>query len=196
MGCSPHDDGTNDVGIGELGSKYDIIGMFDDPPRTENERRQEVALHLLNDAIRLGRKGRNDEAIAIYDDLINRFGSDPATQSDIGAALRNKGIALGELGRIDEAIAVYDDLISRRFSHRLIVHVALALRNKGVLLERLGRIDEAIAVYDNLINRFSSVAETWISEDASFGLSPTPFAAEAHEHVTKAKSYRGFLHNS
>ncbi len=153
-----------------------------------------MALHLLNDAILLGRQDRNDEAIAIYNDLIYRFGSDTAADSLVAAALRNKGITLGELGRIDEAIAVYDDLIHFFGSHRFNSwHVALALRNKGVMLERLGHIDEAIAVYDDLINRFSGHTET---PSRIPGLGPSRPSKEIWEHVAKARSYRDSLRKS
>jgi tetratricopeptide (TPR) repeat protein len=50
---------------------------------------------------------RSEEAIAVFDDLIHRFGD-----SDAGV-LVGKGAVLEYLGRREEAITVYDDLIRR-----------------------------------------------------------------------------------
>ncbi len=61
--------------------------------------------------VRLGALGRSEEAIAVYDDVVARFGT--ATELPlrelVASALVNKGFRLGALGRSEEAIAVYDD---------------------------------------------------------------------------------------
>ena len=54
----------------------------------------------------LGQLGRNEEAIAVYDDVVGRFGT--ATElpllEEVARALVNKGVTLGQLGRNEEAI--------------------------------------------------------------------------------------------
>jgi tetratricopeptide (TPR) repeat protein len=68
----------------------------------------------------LSQLGHNEEAIAIYDDVVGRFGA--ATElpllEDVARALVNKGVTLTQLGRREEAIAVYDDVV-RRFGDRM-----------------------------------------------------------------------------
>ena len=54
------------------------------------------------------------DAIAVYDDLIARFGSatEPALRELVAKALINKGGALSALDRGEDAIATYSDLIT------------------------------------------------------------------------------------
>jgi tetratricopeptide (TPR) repeat protein len=123
---------------------------------------------LLWDAQALVELGRREEAIAIYDDLLARFGTatEQALREGVAMALCNKGVALGALGRSEEAIAVYDDLLARfgtATEPMLRGQVAVALRNKGVALGALGRSEEAIAVYDDLLARFGAATErAWL----------------------------------
>ena len=63
----------------------------------------------------LGQLGRREEAIAVYDDVVGRFGT--ATElpllEEVARALVNKGVTLGQLGCNEEEIAVYDDVVGR-----------------------------------------------------------------------------------
>jgi hypothetical protein len=56
-----------------------------------------------------------EEAIAVFDDIVARFGtaSETVLREAVARALLNKGGALGELGRNEEAIAVCDDVLGR-----------------------------------------------------------------------------------
>ncbi|WP_429197018.1 tetratricopeptide repeat protein, partial [Aeromonas veronii] len=58
---------------------------------------------------------RSEDAITVYDELIQRFGtSDVAEiQEQVAKALLNKGVTLGQLDRSEDAITVYDELIQR-----------------------------------------------------------------------------------
>ncbi len=127
---------------------------------------------LYNKGFRLGALGRSKEAIAVYNDLLARFGS--ATEAPIreavAMAFRNKGFRLGALGRGEEEIAVYNDLLARFGSATeapIREHVAGALNNKGVRLGTLGRGEEEIAVYNDLLARFGSATEAPIREQVA-----------------------------
>ena len=63
----------------------------------------------------LGELGRTDEEIAVYDDVVARYGDDPepALREQTARALFNKGVTLGQLNRSDEEIVVYDDVVAR-----------------------------------------------------------------------------------
>ena len=59
--------------------------------------------------------GRGKEEIAVYDDLLARFGTatELPLRERVAEALFNKGVTLGALGRSADAIAIYDDLLAR-----------------------------------------------------------------------------------
>jgi methyltransferase (TIGR00027 family) len=110
--------------------------------------------------IRAKLRGRSEDAIAAYDDLLTRFAT--ATELPlrelVANALLNKGVTLSALGRSEDAIAVYDDLLTRFAAATqlpLSELVANALVNKGVTLSALGRSEDAIAAYDDLLARFN-----------------------------------------
>jgi tetratricopeptide (TPR) repeat protein len=98
-------------------------------------------------------RGRDEEAAAVYDEVVERFGAatTPAPQEGVARALVSKGVALGRLGRDEEAAAVFDEVVERfgaATTPALQDRVARALVNKGrILFDLLGRNSEAEAVY-------------------------------------------------
>jgi len=56
---------------------------------TEPVLRGQVALALVNEGVRLGQLGRNEEAIAVYDQVVTRFGdaTEPALRDQVATAL-------------------------------------------------------------------------------------------------------------
>ena len=110
-------------------------------------------------ALRKDKLGDSAAAIAVYDEVIERFGGSdvPALQEGVARALVNKGVAKRQLGDSAAAIAVYDEVIERFGGSDvpdLLVEVARALVNKGVAKRQLGDSAAAIAVYDEVIERF------------------------------------------
>jgi tetratricopeptide (TPR) repeat protein len=127
------------------------------------------AARLLNEGISLGKRGRYEEAIAIYDELVARFGAatEPALREHVAGALLNKGFSAGALNRNEWAIAVYDELVvgfGTDTEPALREHVAEALLSKGGSLSSLGRHKEAIVAYDELVARFGTAAEPALRE--------------------------------
>ncbi len=152
---------------------------------------ERAARALVNKGARLGALGRDDEAIAVYDSIVRRYGaaSEPAMRHRVVDALVNKGITLGVLELKDEAIAVYDD-IARRYGAAsepaLGAKVAEALFNKGATLGVLGRNDEAIAVYDDIVDRYGAATEPTLCEkiaDALFNKGHTLGALGRNEEA-------------
>jgi tetratricopeptide (TPR) repeat protein len=130
---------------------------------------------LLSNGFVLGTLGRSQEEIAVYDDLIARFGTatEPALREPVARALVSKGARLYALGRREEEIAVYDDLIARfgiATEPALREPVAKALVSKGYALYALGRREEEIAVYDDLIARFGTATEPALREPVARAL--------------------------
>ena len=59
--------------------------------------------------------GRSEEALAVYDDVVARYGDapEPALREQVASALVNKGVTLGALGRSEEELAVYEQVVAR-----------------------------------------------------------------------------------
>jgi tetratricopeptide (TPR) repeat protein len=74
-----------------------------------------VAKALVNKGYRLGQLDRSEEEIAVYDEVVRRFGerTEPGLAELVAKALVNKGYRLGQLDRSEEEIAVYDEVVRR-----------------------------------------------------------------------------------
>ncbi|MDD4929207.1 MAG: tetratricopeptide repeat protein [Gallionella sp.] len=124
---------------------------------------------LLSKGITLGQMQRNEEEIAVYDEVLRRYGeaTETALRERVAKALLNKGFTLGQMQRNEEEIAVYDEVL-RRYGEAaetaLREPVAKALLNKGVTLGQMQRNKEAIAVYDEVLRRYGEAAETALRE--------------------------------
>ena len=68
---------------------------------------------LVFKGLALGQLDRREDAIAVYGDLVARFGSAGELALRVARALFFKGLSLCILGRSEEEIAVYDDVIAR-----------------------------------------------------------------------------------
>lgn len=138
-----------------------------------NERALAEAMRSI--AAHIVQMGSHEQAIEIYGDVIDRFGStnEAALLEQVAKALFYKGVTLGKAGKHEQALQVYVDLIDRFGSGsepaRLIV-VAMALFNKGFTLGQMGKDDQAIEVYDDLIDRFGSASESAILEQVAKAL--------------------------
>ena len=128
-----------------------------------------VAITLFNKGVTLGNLGRSEDAIAVYDEVVERYGApnDAALRQQVGSALVNKGVRLGTLGRFAEEIAVYDEVLKRygaASEPALRQHVGWALYNKGIRLLALRRSVEEIAVHDEIVERFGTANELVLRE--------------------------------
>ena len=118
-----------------------------------------AARELLGKALALAERGRLQDAVAAWDEVIRRFGASdaPGDREQVSLALVNKGKALGGLGRAEEALAVLDDVV-RRFEvdngegHPLAVATALA--GKGGILSNQNRHTEALEAWNEVARRF------------------------------------------
>ncbi len=134
-----------------------------------------IAIPLLRKAYSLGALNRSEDAIAVYDEVIRRFGDAAETglREQVAKALFNKGVRLGALDRSEEEIAVYGEVV-RRFGEaaetELREQVAWALYNKGVTLGALSRSEEEIAAYDEVVRRFGEAAEAELREPVARAL--------------------------
>jgi tetratricopeptide (TPR) repeat protein len=100
----------------------------------------------------LGELGRPSEAVAVYDEVLERYGDDPdpALREHVARALINKAITLGRLDRPSEAVAVCDQVLERYGDDpdpALREHVAKALVCKGLALSRQDDLAGAAAAW-------------------------------------------------
>jgi hypothetical protein len=74
-----------------------------------------VGIALFNKGVTLGQLDRSEAAVAVYDLIESRYGTDPtpALREIVATALYNKGFRLGQLDRSEEEVAVYDLIESR-----------------------------------------------------------------------------------
>ncbi|CAE6703844.1 tetratricopeptide repeat protein [Candidatus Nitrotoga fabula] len=130
---------------------------------------------LVNKGAALAQMGRNEEAIAAYDEVVHRFGeaTEEPLREQVATALMNKGKTLGKMGRDEEAIAVYDKVV-RHFGEAteapLREQVATALVNKGGTLDQMEWNNEAIAAYDEVVRRFGEATEAPLREQVATAL--------------------------
>ena len=124
-----------------------------------------AAKALLKKAARLIKSKDREEAVAIYDQVIKRFGSSTAPQLRelVALTLLNKGVALVNLKRPEEAHMVLGQLTERFHPGSSDPGdqdtLARAMYLKGLALVQLERHEEAIAVLDQLIELLDPATE-------------------------------------
>ena len=108
--------------------------------------------------------GDSVAAIAVYDDIVRRFGrdGDPAIRNAIGGTLLKKSEALRLAGDTPGTIAVYDDIVERfgkdgAQTSRLLV--ATALFRKGLAQGRQNDVEAANASFDEVNRRYGFEAD-------------------------------------
>ena len=123
--------------------------------------------------------GETEAAVALWDEVIKRFGDStaPELQERVAVALFNKGIVCGKQGDFEAAVALYDEVIKRfgdSTAPELQEIIAVALFSKGLACGQRGDFEAEIALYDEVVKRF--------------GDSDRP---ELQERVTKALFNKG-----
>jgi tetratricopeptide (TPR) repeat protein len=148
------DDSEEELGayqlIGRLGSRIPA----GEPDDEDTQRR--IARAGLYEALTLANRSRFDEAVAAYDQVVQRFGASPLplVQEQVAGTLFSKGATLSSLGRYDEAVVAYDALAAR-FSGsteaNVLEQVAKGLNNKGTALMALDGSDAVLAPFDEVV---------------------------------------------
>ena len=111
------------------------------PEEEEAEVREPVAWALFNRGVILKSLGHTPEAVAVFDELLNRFAEVKETTSGL---LTRPG---------------WLKAYSQDDSHKkeLRVQVAWALLNKATALGTLGRTQDSLGTYDDLLRRFAGL---------------------------------------
>jgi tetratricopeptide (TPR) repeat protein len=138
-----------------------------DPDQCRIERL--VANGLGMTGLLLGEQGRDQEALAVFNEVIDRFGAhpDPGLQEATARTLTSKSALLGRGGDHAAAIAISEEIITRyddSSAAGLRVEVANAISNKAFALTMLGRQADAKDAYNQLISRYADATEPPIRE--------------------------------
>jgi tetratricopeptide (TPR) repeat protein/NAD-dependent SIR2 family protein deacetylase len=138
-------------------------------------RRLQLANSLLGKGFLLHTIRREEEAIAVNDELIRRYGEarELPIQQSVAKGFYNKTLGLGNLNRNEEAIADCDELINRygKLTDPVIQEqVAKALLNKGVILGNLSRSEEEMAVYEEVLRRYGGASDEPLREHVASAL--------------------------
>ena len=128
-----------------------------------------VASSLTIKALAHLKQGETEAAVALWDEVIRRFGDSdvPELQLGVAHALVIKGIVCREQGKVETAVALWDEVIKRFGSStepKLQLSVAHALVNKGVACGRRGDLEAAVALWDEVVKRFGNSTEPKLQE--------------------------------
>ena len=120
----------------------------------------------MNKGIVLVTSHRNEEALAVWDQIERRFGDsdEPAVLKQLAAALVSKGSTLAHMNRAEDAVGVWSDVVCRfgeGDSSLYHEEIATAVLNRVVVLGLLNRPDEALDVCDEVLRRFGSSDEPY-----------------------------------
>ena len=117
---------------------------------------EQMAEALVTRAQALDQMGQSDEAIEVYDQMIERLDADktPGVEPQVALALMNKSLLLNRIGREDEGITTCDRLVSRFGARKdgfFPILVASALDGKGRALTEQDDVSGALSAYDQAL---------------------------------------------
>ncbi len=121
-----------------------------------DEAAKQEATRLADNAVILNNQNRAEEALALWDELLRRFGQTKSRGllDHVATALFNKGVTLGKTNRLQDALDTYEELV-RRFGTSenppVLESVAMALFNKAVTFGRMNRLQDALGSYEELV---------------------------------------------
>ena len=131
------------------------------------------ANNLLKRGRRLVRHAEMDEAIAVFDEYLTRYGHDRAFEVQVAWALSGKGTALAGSKHPADALPVFDEVLNRfgnSTKPRVKELVAAISFNKAVALGALGRPEEEVEGYDALVERFGDSWDSSIRDQVAQAL--------------------------
>lgn len=96
--------------------QFDLAAnFFLEASRRPESTQAQVAESIFSRGVMLGKLGRHEEEIAIYDQIIARFGEavEPVLLEGAARAMLYKGATLSDLNRCEEEVAILNQLIAR-----------------------------------------------------------------------------------
>ena len=118
-----------------------------------------AAVKLLAEGFELNDQDRAVDALAVYGEVVCRFGKsgNPVVLEVVARALVTKADVLTDLNRLEEALATFDEAVcmSKKWDTSVFLEMtALALFGKGISLMKLNRVEDALFAYEEIEHRF------------------------------------------
>ena len=135
-----------------------------------------VAQTLYKRAFAFTDRGHVPEALAVWDELVRRFGdSDAQPELEyVAIALLNKGIALGTMKRPYDALAAWQEVVNRFESSEGEIFqstVARAHVSRAAMLGTLNFPDDALAICNSVLDRFTATDSPMVLAEVANALS-------------------------
>ncbi len=151
------------VNLGRLGRSEEAAAAYDQALERCGDEELLTELRaqcMVNKSARLTELDRIDEATALAEEIVVRFGSsdDVALKVQVAMALIGEGVRLGRRKHHLEALAKYDEVMRRAADSKeedLRRQFAHALTNKGLTLYEIGRTEEGLEAFERVIAEFS-----------------------------------------
>lgn len=145
----------------ELRSGASWIGSDESDDRVAEPAGPGAARALFEKGVALAEENRVAEALALWDDVEQRFGASTSTEDleAVSMALVNRGTALGRLNQPEEALAAWDEVVRRFGDSDAFVHRHAVVRSlvcKGAMLAALNRLEAAVNIWDEADRRFGT----------------------------------------
>jgi tetratricopeptide (TPR) repeat protein len=121
--------------------------------------RVQASKSLFNKGIAVKSAYGPDAAIAVYDEVVRRYGDhlDPALRELVVHALINKGLDVFKVKGLKAAVAIFDELVRRYVGDPALAmreQVAGALVIKGLTVLQEKENDVAVSVFDEVVRRY------------------------------------------
>ena len=134
-----------------------------------DEAAKQEAMDLFAKAATLNNQNRAADALALWDELLLRFGesTNPTLLEPVATALFNKGVTLSRMSRLEDALSVYDRVVHRFGQSKnlaVLESVAKALFNKGMILGGMNQFEDALDALEEVISRFEQSTDTALLE--------------------------------
>lgn len=94
---------------------HEAVTYFDRAANSPDASSEQAAQSLFNKGVALGKLGRSEDEVAVYEQVVERFGGakEIELRERVAKSLVTKGVALVELGRSEDALAVFDHVLER-----------------------------------------------------------------------------------
>jgi len=157
------------AGLRKLDRARDAIACYDDmirrfAPVTEGSIEPIIARAMRNRAWLLGDLGRQDEEIAAYDALVERYGENHLLEVShiIIDTLTSKHQCYRDQEEFEKAAETCDEITRRYFfdlGDGIAERVARTMIRRGNYLNKLGRTAEELAAYDQVLETYGHFKE-------------------------------------
>ena len=135
----------------------------------------QMTVALVKEALTLRQVGRANEALDVYDQVIQLSYSEGVSsiESIVATTLLSELISLIEADQDDESLAICSELVNRfetRTESQFRLLIAVTFYIKGIVLYKRNQFDKALTTYDQGLTYLDGTGENWISNFLMAGM--------------------------